>query len=1096
MFYSRELIPLDETYTLAEAVDWNAKHNPDLPFFVFSKDQTPDEVTSITHSAFARACRRVAHAVRDPSLSSPPEVVAIIAHLDTIAYQALVIGLTLAGHMPFPISPRNSPAAVLNLLEKTSCRRLITTQSTLKPLLDGIDSQLAETHSPFGLQVEEAPEVLSIFPELGGKSAERLLPLWPHPVVRPKAEDICLYLHSSGSTGFPKPIPLTHKNIVQWGAILGHVRHTHITFACMALPPFHALGVFIETMYPVFHQLTIAVYPPCVFSKGQLPMIPSPDNIIEHVRRINPDALVIVPAFLQAWARSPSAISVLNSLKYVYFAGGPLAPKTGQDFVRAGVNVRTIYGGTEFGGVTVFRTVQSTEDDWDWFEFNETVPIRWVPQGDGTFELQLLTSPTYEPSVKNIPDVEGYATSDVFVRHPTNPRLWKIVGRIDDVIIHSSGEKTVPAPMENTILSSQWVEAVVLFGREHDFVGVLVEPREAVNPFNPRELDDFIDKIWPVIEEANQKAPASSRIYKSMIIVTSPDKPMTRAGKSTIQREASLKLYEQEINQMFEAVESTAKGSKSTSVKGPDEWTKEGVTTWLVEQLRDIYPEKKFSIAIDFFEQGLDSLGATFLRQRLLATIRDYDELCQRIDSKITESTVYDHPQIDRLAGYIATLVENPDGEAINDIHGEMEAMIAKYSLPGAHVANGTVNGVNSVATGFANGANGVHSPPALTVLLTGSTGNLGSHLLDQLLRDDRVGRVYSLNRPSSKSSLERLLERFTDQGLDLKLVDATKLVFLEGDTARPYLGLDETQFTEVRNSIDVIIHNAWKLDFNQGLSSFEPNIRGVRHLIDLARSSPRSSHIRFVFTSSIASTMGWDKSKGPFPEEHIEDLTVAMGGGYGAAKYVAERILLTSGLDALSLRLGQLTGGRSNERGAWATTDWVPILVKSSITLGALPAAPGVISWLPLDAVASHALDVAFAPKASPALNVVHPRPISWNDAINDINVALVDQGVVSEELNLIPFDKWVERLERRSADKSEQNFRKLPAIKLLPFYRQMAQSGTDVGPEDESGGIPQLTLEKSCRISPTLRDLKPLTKKDAERWVEYWKAVGYMGL
>ncbi len=87
------------------------------------------------------------------------------------------------------------------------------------------------------------------------------------------------------------------------------------------------------------------------------------------------------------------------------------------------------------------------------------------------------------------------------------------VGRIDDVIIHSSGEKTVPAPMENTILSSQWlvihllyaipftddvsrVEAVILFGREHDFVGVLIEPSEPVEPFSPHELDEFIDKIW------------------------------------------------------------------------------------------------------------------------------------------------------------------------------------------------------------------------------------------------------------------------------------------------------------------------------------------------------------------------------------------------------------------------------------------------------------------------------------------------------------------------------------------------------------------------------------------------------------------------
>ncbi|TFK74139.1 putative aminoadipate reductase [Pluteus cervinus] len=1091
MSYSRNLIPLDGSYTLPLAIDWNAKHNPDLPLFVFSKDQAPGEPTFISHSEFAKACRRVAHAVRDPSLSSPPEVVAIIAQLDTITYQALISGLVLAGHMPFPISPRNSPAAVLSLLQKTSCHRLITTQSTLKPLLDGIKSQIAEMQPSFRLQIDEAPNVLSIYPELGGKVDEDPLPLWPHPAVRPKDEDICFYLHSSGSTGFPKPISLPHRNLVQWAALLECVRHTHTTVGCMALPPFHALGVFAQTMYSIFHQLTIAVYPPRVLSRGQLPVIPSPDNIIDHIRRTKADALMIVPAFLQAWARSPNAISVLKTLRYVHFGGGPLAPKLGQELVQSGVNIRSIYGGTEFGPVSVFKTEPSTEDDWDWFEFHENVPIRWVPQGDGTFELQLLASPAYQTSVKNIQDVVGYATSDVFVQHPTNPRLWKIVGRIDDVIIHSSGEKTVPAPMEDIILSSSWVSAVVLFGREHELVGALIEPSEPVNLSNPREIDDFIDNIWPVIEEANQKAPAFSRIYKSMIIITTTDKPMTRAGKGTVQRKATLKLYEQEIKQLYEAVESTAKGSKVGSVKGPAEWKKEGVITWLIEQLRDIYPEKKFSPTVDFFEQGLDSLGATFIRQRLVAAIRTYDEkIYHSINSKITESTVYDYPQVDRLAGYIVSLLENPEGAATkgSDMRDEIEAMIAKYSLPNVHVVNGTVNGVNGVA-------NGLHPTFATTVLVTGTTGNLGAHLLGQLLRDDRVGRVYALNRPSSKTSLERHQERFRDHGSDLTLLGSSKLVFLEGDTAQPLLGLEETQFTEVRNSVDVIIHNAWKLDFNQGLSSFEPNVRGVRHLIDLAKSSPRSSHIRFVFTSSIASTMGWDKSKGPFPEEHIEDVTVAMGGGYGAGKYVSERILLTSGLDASSLRLGQLTGGRSTGRGAWAITDWVPILVKSSITLGALPSAPGVISWLPLDAVASHALDVAFAPKASPALNVVHPRPISWNDAIKDINAALVDHGVVSDKLGLIPFDKWVERLERRSADKSEENFKKLPGIKLLPFYRQIAHGGADVGLEDETGGTPKLALEKSCKISPTLRDLKPLTKKDAERWVEYWKSVGYLG-
>ena len=46
------------------------------------------------------------------------------------------------------------------------------------------------------------------------------------------------------------------------------------------------------------------------------------------------------------------------------------------------------------------------------------------------------------------------------------------------------------------------------------------------------------------------------------------------------------------------------------------------------------------------------------------------------------------------------------------------------------------------------------------------------------------------------------------------------------------------------------------------------------------------------------------------------------------------------SGLPAASFRIGQISGGAP--RGAWSTTDWIPIIVKSSVTLGALPEARG----------------------------------------------------------------------------------------------------------------------------------------------------------
>lgn len=92
-----------------------------------------------------------------------------------------------------------------------------------------------------------------------------------------------------------------------------------------------------------------------------------------------------------------------------------------------------------------------------------------------------------------------------------------------------------------------------------------------------------------------------------------------------------------------------------------------------------------------------------------------------------------------------------------------------------------------------------------------------------------------------------------------------------------------------------MIIHNAWRLDFNLGLSSFEPNIRGTRNLIDLGRSTQKASSLRFLFTSSVASAQSWDKTKGPYPEEVVMDARYAVGPGYGAGKYATERVRFPS---------------------------------------------------------------------------------------------------------------------------------------------------------------------------------------------------------
>jgi thioester reductase-like protein len=308
-------------------------------------------------------------------------------------------------------------------------------------------------------------------------------------------------------------------------------------------------------------------------------------------------------------------------------------------------------------------------------------------------------------------------------------------------------------------------------------------------------------------------------------------------------------------------------------------------------------------------------------------------------------------------------------------------------------------------------------------VLLTGSTGNLGAQLLESLLLNDSVTRVYTLNRPSSKMSmLDRHFVRFHDKALDTSVLSSPKLVFLSGEASHDDLGLPKETLEELRHNLTMIIHNAWKLDFNLSLASFESHVKGSRVLIDLARSSRNSSSIRYLFTSSIASTQSWNaRTQGPYPEEIVMDPKYAVGGGYGESKYVTERILAKSGLQTTSFRIGQVTGGAPN--GAWATTDWVPIIVKSSLSINKFPDAIGVVSWMPMDAVCNALLDVGLSPETPPtAVNVVHPKPVSWTFVARHIRDALIqEKHLPSDALPLVPYREWVSTVEQYTTNPAE---------------------------------------------------------------------------
>ncbi|KAJ7629663.1 hypothetical protein DFH06DRAFT_1225067 [Mycena polygramma] len=547
---------------IPDIVARNYATTPEAPFYVFARDSPTTEIVTITNFEFGRATHRVARALRPnpASPSSDGKVVAIIAFVDTVLYHAVVAGLITANLIPSSICPVLTPTAIVDLLRKSACHRMVTTRRTLGPLILAIEEELRLTDPVFQLSIEEIPSLLEIYPNLGSETATHPFQPYNSGGEKPSLDDICMYQHSSGTTGLPKCIPHTHRSIMHFAQfdlvtdLRRYVGPPHASGA-MGQPPFAFSGMSCQLLGPLYGGVPVAVYPPTVISPELLPISPTPDNMIACARNTNCKAILTLPGALMAWFKSPETMEFLKSLNIVLYGGGSLAQPAGDALSKAGVNIRPIYAGTEFGGISAITPLNGDESDWNWMRFTDGVTPRWIPQGEGVFECQLLTSDTYQPSVENLNDVKGYATSDLWVNHPEKTHLWKLIGRINDVIVHSSGKKTIPTPIEEVVVSSPDVVHAFVFGSGLEAPGILIQciPTLQIDVTDKSQVAALRDKIWPVVEAANAISPEYSRISKQMILFTPADKPLPRSVVKPymIARATASQLYSREIAELY-----------------------------------------------------------------------------------------------------------------------------------------------------------------------------------------------------------------------------------------------------------------------------------------------------------------------------------------------------------------------------------------------------------------------------------------------------------------------------------------------------------------------------------------------------------------
>ncbi|KAF9894429.1 hypothetical protein FE257_007932 [Aspergillus nanangensis] len=992
----------------------------------------------ITCREFANAINHFAYMLRE-SLGDAHdfETLAYLGPSD-IRYSIVVVAAMKAGYKTFLPSPRNSRIAFQTLMAKLDCKFLITTDPE-----PACVPALARGYKMVKLVVPD-PEVLLTCP--GGR-------VFPYSKTFDIAkDDPLLVLHTSGTTGIPKPLVFTN------GFLAKHIMALSLEAAddkscslaswykighmyCM-LPPYHMAGM-VTTLFLGAYFHAVPVYP--------VPGAPPTGaSFIKTLQYVSADSAFLPPSIICDLAENePELEGLATDLDYLLFAGGSV-PQLAGDKVSSSMPLYSMLGSSECGAIPLTRPRNDdTSTDWNFICVHPFAGVEFQPRIDNMYEMVVIKRPEYEcyqPVFTLFPDLSEYHTNDLFTPHPTASNMWMHRARMDDIIVLLNGEKTNPVSFEHRVASHPDVESALIAGNQQAEVALLVEMKDRSIALTPHKQARIIDTLWPVIQEANTSCPAHAKVSRPRILLTDPSKPMFRAGKGTVQRQATWELYAAELDALY--YDDSLNEAEQTDHDNEDP---DAIEETIRRIIRDVTQwEEVDDDDDDFFSNGMDSLHALQIRRRLKSEFH--------IPSLSTDM-IYTNPSVLLLTQAIVATV-GPYSNTPADLEKQrletMQTYLDKYCAQINEMASST------------NMSKPQSSPSHQTVVLTGSTGAIGSYILDQLLQTPSVAHIYCLNRSSNSEPLQKA--RNTLRNLPTAF-PASRVTFLNADLSQPDLGLSPDHHRVIQATATLIIHNAWPVDFNQKLRSFEPSLDTVINLIRLVTQSPHRPYLFYL--SSIAATLNYHRTgynHAFVPETVLSNFRCASPGGYGESKYLAERMLDHAArqlhIHAASSRVGQVAGS-TQAASSWNRHEWLPSLVVSSQYLKALPTSLGggepsdsdsdggsaMLDWMAIDEVARVLVQLAFV--SAPArdndgglrvFHPVHPRPTKWNELLPAVQGALVE-ATGDGGIEMVSFGEWVARLEESEAALSNATqmtgagstaalLHANPGLKLVEFY------------------------------------------------------------
>ena len=501
---------------------------------------------------------------------------------------------SLASGLPnVVISPRLSESTILKLLSHSGARAVFVDNEAGVGRLLNLKGQLPSLSHIIVMDrlASPLPHTLS-FDELllrgrkGGRDRLRAILESVHP------DDLATIMYTSGSTGEPKGVMRTQRNIIaniDSGGGIALSKPEELAAVILTLN--HLLGRF------AFHKSAATGRTTALLEATEL------EVDLSMIRALSPTSMTLVPRVMQRiWAallaegenrdqweviekldqikaekgslgtdqirrhedlKASLKESVQRSLggriKYITYSGAPMAPRIMRFFEVTGIPLLGSYGSTECGGVTLSGIGENRPGSAGKPFANVEVRIA----GDG--EL-LVRGPAVTP---------GYFENPQATREVLDPDGWfhtgdlgsidsdgslRIVGRKKDVFYCIDGSNIYPGYVEILLENDPCIRQAVLLGDHLSFMSVLLVPErgriaaELKKPDSSLTCAEVEKLLWSRVEKINNQLEEPEKIRK--IAVLKDDFPETVRGvtafqKIKVDRKAVKELYREEIERIY-----------------------------------------------------------------------------------------------------------------------------------------------------------------------------------------------------------------------------------------------------------------------------------------------------------------------------------------------------------------------------------------------------------------------------------------------------------------------------------------------------------------------------------------------------------------